>query len=62
MKNMYDEINKAIERIKNNDIKDKVEFRKINKLIRENLHMVANKREIIEKLDRIKYKVLYGME
>lgn len=62
MKNMYDEMNKAIERIKNNDIKDKVEFRKINKLIRENLHMVANKREIIEKLDIIKYKVLYGME
>ena len=62
MKNMYDEMNKTIERIKNNDIKDKVEFRKINKLIRENLHMVANKREIIEKLDIIKYKVLYGME
>lgn len=54
-------INKAVEMILNNEIKDKKTYRNVDKTINENLHLILNKKEIISKLDKIKYKVLYNM-
>lgn len=53
-------INEAIELLLNDGITDKRTYRKVDKIINDNLHLIINKKKIISKLDKVRYDIFYN--